>query len=201
MTTNVLLRAEDLACERDERLLFSGLSFAVGRGEAWRVEGPNGAGKTTLLRLLAGLNRLYEGRVCCAGRVAWVGHRAGLKGVLTARENLAWYVGLQGRADVDPDAALSRLGLRGFEDQPCEQLSAGQQKRVALARLLLDPAPIWVLDEPFAALDVQGVALLEQICVAHLQHGGALIFSTHQESAGIPLSGNIAIQGTGTICE
>ncbi len=201
MTSPLLLRATNLACERDERLLFSGLSLELRAGEAWRVGGANGAGKTTLLRTLAGLNDLYEGAVERLGRLCWVGHRAGLKVLLSARENLAWFADLNGLQGVDPDAALARVGLRGFEDQPCLELSAGQQRRAALARLLVDPAPLWVLDEPFSALDVQGVELLVELCTRKLEEGGALIFSTHQEPAGLPLHGLVTLQGGQSRCE
>lgn len=200
MTSPLLLRATGLACERDERLLFAGLDLALRGGEAWRVGGANGAGKTTLLRTLAGLNDLYEGTVERHSRLCWVGHRAGLKVLLSARENLAWFADLNGLTGVDPDAALAQVGLRGFEDQPCLELSAGQQRRAALARLLLDPAPLWVLDEPFSALDVQGVALLVGLCVDKLAQGGALIFSTHQEPEGLPVHGLVTLQGDNSRC-
>lgn len=199
-TGPVLLHAENLACERDQRLLFECLDLTVRAGEAWRVVGPNGAGKTTLLRLLAGLNHLHEGVVKRNAAVAWLGHLSGLKAVLSPRENLGWFAGLQGADARRIDPVLAAVGLRGYEDQPCHCLSAGQQRRVALARLLLQPGGIWILDEPFAALDVDGVGLLETLFAEQLQRGGALVFSTHQD-ADVELRGEVRLKGSNSSCE
>lgn len=191
---DLLLRAEGLTAQRDERVLFRGLSVSVAAGEVLRVEGPNGAGKTTLLRILCGLDQDCEGRVtwpraAAAGRpwredLLWLGHLPGLKPTLTAEENLAWLCALRGRAPRLPlREALARVGLSGFEDLPAGALSAGQKRRVALARLHLEDAPLWILDEPFTAIDRAGVEALEQLLAAHAQAGGAVVFTTHHAPA------------------
>ncbi|EKC6242381.1 heme ABC exporter ATP-binding protein CcmA [Escherichia coli] len=143
-----MLEARELLCERDERTLFSGLSFTLNAGEWVQITGSNGAGKTTLLRLL------------------------------TALENLHFY-----HRDGDTAQcleALAQAGLAGFEDIPVNQLSAGQQRRVALARLWLTRATLWILDEPFTAIDVNGVDRLTQRMAQHTEQGGIVILTTHQ---------------------
>ena len=150
-----MLEARELLCERDERTLFSGLSFTLNAGEWVQITGSNGAGKTTLLRLLPGI-----------------------KTRLTALENLHFY-----HRDGDTAQcleALAQAGLAGFEDIPVNQLSAGQQRRVALARLWLTRATLWILDEPFTAIDVNGVDRLTQRMAQHTEQGGIVILTTHQ---------------------
>lgn len=186
------LQSRALACERDGRLLFERLDVQVSSGDMVQVSGPNGSGKSSLLRLLAGLMQPTEGEVCLAGmalsrqraalaqNLLWLGHAAGIKGLLTAEENLAWLCALQRPASAPAiRQALSAVGLRGFEDVPCFTLSAGQQRRVALARLFLDAPPLWILDEPFTALDKQGVAQLEAHLARHCECGGMVILTTH----------------------
>ncbi|CCS00339.1 heme ABC exporter, ATP-binding protein CcmA [Salmonella enterica subsp. enterica serovar Agona str. 50.E.08] len=160
-----MLEARDLYCERDERTLFRGLSFTVDAGEWVQVTGGNGAGKTTLLRLLTGLARPDGGEVYWQGEplrrvrdsfhrsLLWIGHQPGIKSRLTARENLHFFHPGDGARLPE---ALAQAGLAGFEDVPVARLSAGQQRRVALARLWLTRAALWVLDEPFTAIDVNG---------------------------------------------
>ncbi|HAJ3383664.1 TPA: cytochrome c biogenesis heme-transporting ATPase CcmA [Escherichia coli] len=185
-----MLEARELLCERDERTLFSGLSFTLNAGEWVQITGSNGAGKTTLLRLLTGLSRPDAGEVLWQGQplhqvrdsyhqnLLWIGHQPGIKTRLTALENLHFY-----HRDGDTAQcleALAQAGLAGFEDIPVNQLSAGQQRRVALARLWLTRATLWILDEPFTAIDVNGVDRLTQRMAQHTSRGGIVILTTHQ---------------------
>lgn len=193
--TDVFLQTRGLTCERDWRLLFSGLEIQLCRGQMLQVSGPNGSGKTSLLRLLAGLMQPTDGEILFQGRPLgrqrhelaqhslWIGHAAGIKGLLTPEENLAWLTALQhGASQEDIAEALAAVGLKGFEDVPCFTLSAGQQRRVGLARLYLPQAPaLWILDEPFTALDRKAVAQLERHLAAHCEQGGMVIFTTHHE--------------------
>lgn len=185
-----MLEARELLCERDERTLFSGLSFTLNAGEWVQITGSNGAGKTTLLRLLTGLSRPDAGEVLWQGQplhqvrdsyhqnLLWIGHQPGIKTRLTALENLHFY---HRDGDTAPCLeALAQAGLAGFEDIPVNQLSAGQQRRVALARLWLTRATLWILDEPFTAIDVNGVDRLTQRMAQHTEQGGIVILTTHQ---------------------
>ncbi|UTW10015.1 cytochrome c biogenesis heme-transporting ATPase CcmA [Marinobacterium rhizophilum] len=188
-----LLKVENLYCERDERVLFDGLSFAVGAGEVLQIEGQNGSGKTTLLRILGGLSRNYEGELYWRGEpmaevvdeyrqdLLYFGHLPGVKATLTPQENLGWYAALQGADLASIDSALQQVGLRGYEDVPCHMLSAGQHRRVSLARLYLSQAALWILDEPFTAIDKKGVAQKEQLILRHAACGGTVILTTHHE--------------------
>nr|WP_299244055.1 cytochrome c biogenesis heme-transporting ATPase CcmA [uncultured Halomonas sp.] len=191
------LEARGLTCERDDRRLFQALDLDVGPGEVLRVEGPNGSGKTTLLKILSGQLTDHEGELRWCGQpmrkvrtaflanLLYLGHSPGIKAALTAVENLAWYQALSGEHGDEAErlAVLEEIGLYGFEDVPVAQLSAGQQRRVALARLSLTQRPLWVLDEPFTAIDKQGVARLEQRLLAHARAGGSVILTTHHELA------------------
>ncbi|MFV3091456.1 cytochrome c biogenesis heme-transporting ATPase CcmA [Pseudomonas sp. GW6] len=188
-----LLEAVALSCERDWRMLFEQLHFALQPGDMLQISGPNGSGKTSLLRLLAGLRQPTSGDILLQGQalaeqrselarnLLWIGHAAGIKGLLSAEENLAWLCALHRPAGRDAIwQALEAVGLRGFEDVPCHTLSAGQQRRVALARLYLeDTPPLWVLDEPFTALDKSGVAQLEAHLAGHCERGGVVVLTTH----------------------
>jgi heme exporter protein A len=182
------LAAEDLACARGERPVFSGLSFELTGGEALAVTGPNGAGKSTLLRCLAGLLPALEGRVTLDGAgdaprresVHYLGHLDALKPVLTVRETLAFWRKLHGGAG-DLDEALEAVGLKELEDVPAGCLSAGQRRRVALARLLAAPRPVWLLDEPTSALDAAAQARLGELMAAHRAQGGLVVAATHAE--------------------
>ncbi|HEY8939453.1 MAG TPA: cytochrome c biogenesis heme-transporting ATPase CcmA [Cellvibrio sp.] len=187
-----LLELRDLGCERDERLLFSGLDLQVAAGDVVQIGGPNGAGKTTLLRALAGISNDYQGQILYAGKplpdASWdfardrlyLGHLPGIKKSLTPSENLAWYLAQAG-GRISIDEALAAVGLYGYEDTPCYQLSAGQLRRVALARLHLAEARIWILDEPFTAIDKLGVSQLEVLIARQSAQGGVVILTSHQD--------------------
>ena len=185
-----LLEARALAFYRQDEPVFGPLDFQLAEGEIALVEGDNGSGKTTLLRILAGLLHVEEGelrwrgeawqRDAQLGDVLFLGHHLGLKGDLSARENLAVAAGLYGRRDEPgPADALRRIGLAGYEDEPVRRLSAGQKKRAALVRLLLLPATLWLLDEPYANLDRTGIELVNGLLTQHAARGGAALVTSH----------------------
>ncbi|MFC0225297.1 cytochrome c biogenesis heme-transporting ATPase CcmA [Serratia aquatilis] len=189
-----MLEAKNLSCIRDDRLLFDGLSFLVSPGDIIQVEGPNGAGKTSLLRIIAGLAQPDSGEVLWHGAntrsnreqyhldLLFLGHQPGIKSMLTPFENLQFYQAV--RQPPDANAlwlALEQVGLVGYEDVPVAQLSAGQQRRVALARLWLSNNPLWILDEPLTAIDKQGVGELSALFEHHAQQGGMVLLTTHQD--------------------
>ncbi len=176
---DLLLRIEDLRCEREGRRLFAGLNLSLGAGECVALTGPNGSGKSTLLRCVTGFFPDYEGTIEAA-ELAYLGHRPGIAAGLSPLENLRWYAGLTEVQDQDLPGLLERVGLAGYDHILAGRLSAGQQRRVALARLMLDRAPLWLLDEPFTALDADGMALVQALLVAHLEGGGAALCATHQ---------------------
>ena len=193
-----LLAAHGLAFARNEEPVFGPLEFSVGAGEALLVQGGNGSGKTTLLRVLAGLLRADHGEILIQGRpaipelraraVAYLGHLPALKGELSVLENLDFLCGLHGRRPGQSiDAALAVVGMAGYEDAAARQLSAGQKKRVGLARMWLAPAPLWLLDEPYANLDLDGINLVNRMISAHLRDGGATLVTTHGAYAAPPV--------------
>ena len=186
-----LLEFRELSFERDDLSLFTGVSAAIRGGDLLQVTGPNGAGKTTLLRILATLLTPATGTLHWRGAalprartryladLMFLGHAPALKAGLSARENLRWLRGLFA-LDGDDDAALAAVGLADCPELPCAQLSAGMQRRVALARLPLSRAALWILDEPLTALDRGGIERVEQLLQDHARAGGAVIFSSHQ---------------------
>lgn len=200
------LSLNNIACEIDDRVLFSNLTVQFNSGDLVQIVGPNGAGKTTLLRILTGISSNYEGQLSWCGHpvpsyefyssLLYIGHLTGAKASLTPLENLSWYFGLNGSKAPGGDEsvanaaapitqasilqALEAVGLGGYENVPGFQMSAGQQRRIALARLYLSKAPLWILDEPFTAIDKLGVANLEKHFNKHREQGGIVILTTHQ---------------------
>lgn len=192
-----MLRAADLAAVRGDRRLFQDLGFSLEPGELLYVNGPNGSGKTTLLRMLCGLVTPSEGSISWQGAdigtlgdayraaLVYLGHQNAIKEELTALENLRIGSRLAGVSVSEDEAseALGRMGLHGLEELPTQVLSQGQKRRVGLARLLLTRAPLWVLDEPFNALDAAAVELLQAVLREHLGRDGVVVLTTHQQVA------------------
>lgn len=181
-----LLHCRELRCERDGRVLFDGLELALQSGEVCELLGSNGSGKSTLLRCIAGLYPEFDGAIHCPSSV-YFGHRLALNSLLSAQENLLWYGSLTG-VDLQPaqiEVLLEQVGLTGYAPVAVAQLSAGQQRRVALARLLMVPTGLWLLDEPYTALDINGQQLVDDLLQGHLARGGAVLCATHQ-ALGIP---------------
>lgn len=185
-----LLDAVALRCERGGRLLFDDLSLSVAAGESLQIGGVNGSGKTSLLRILAGLLPADAGRVRrpAATELLWLGHAPGIAEGLTAAENLHSLASLWRPTSREAcRAALASVGLADWADEPCGQLSAGQRRRVALARLQLpEPPRLWLLDEPFTALDAITCTQLEERLRAHCAAGGGLVLTSHRELEVVP---------------
>lgn len=188
-----MLQLNAFTCIRDDEPLFKPQSVVINPGDVVQIAGPNGAGKTTLLRSLCGLFDSFEGEILWRGKalnrvrhdfltqLLYLGHLSGVKKSLTARENLAWFAGVNGLVKtLEVESILAKVGLAGYADIHCHQMSAGQHRRVGLARLYFDTSPLWVLDEPFTAIDKQGVARLENKIQEHAAKGGTVILTTHQ---------------------
>lgn len=194
------LEGRGLAASRGATRLFRDLGFRVGAGEWIALVGPNGSGKTTLLRAVAGLTRLDAGEVLLDGEKAnaaseryreamlYAGHLPGIKDDLSAEENLRSALALRGVAaeHASERAALEEVGLDRRRQLPARRLSAGQRRRIGLARLMLDPAAVWLLDEPLTALDDAGRALFERVLARHLERGGLALLATHQDLSPSP---------------
>lgn len=188
-----MLKVQGLTCFRQDRCLFADLDFELAAGDICQVEGPNGAGKSTLLRALLGLFRPDEGEILWQGKnvqkqqevffqdVLYLGHKFAINADLTPLQNLQAWSDLHPTDNLDYEAALQKVGLLGLEDIPCHSLSAGQHRRVALARLWLSAAKLWILDEPFTAIDKAGVKLLQQQFAQHMAKGGSVLITTHQD--------------------
>lgn len=189
-----MLEVSNLACSRGDHRLFSGLQFSLHPGQIMQVQGENGSGKTSLLRTLCGFMMPDEGDIVWNGvsirelaeeyfaEMLYLGHHNAIKDELSALENMQISSGLSGvqLSDKEVVAALRRLGLKGRELLPAKVLSQGQRRRVALARLMVSDAKLWVLDEPLAALDVAAVSLIQDVIAEHLAQSGMVIFTTHQ---------------------
>ncbi|AUJ69524.1 MULTISPECIES: cytochrome c biogenesis heme-transporting ATPase CcmA [Pseudoalteromonas] len=190
-----MLEIDAVTCTKQDRCLFDSLSFTLHAGQIMQIEGPNGAGKTSLLRIIAGFARADEGQIrynstdirddydSFAADLLFIGHKTGVNQQLSAYENVQHWLMVHG-AQADEEEVytlLAKLGLIGLEDVPVRTLSAGQQRRVALVRLWLNQAKLWVLDEPFTALDKKGVAMLQTQFQSHLDKGGAILLTTHQD--------------------
>ncbi|HST44286.1 MAG TPA: heme ABC exporter ATP-binding protein CcmA [Luteimonas sp.] len=202
----MLFRVRGLCFARNDRQVFGPLDFHVDTGEALLVQGGNGAGKTTLLRVLAGLLRADGGEIRLRGAtpdvesraraVAYLGHLPAQKADLSVSENLAFLAGLHGvRSGLDAASALGVVGLAGYEAVLARQLSAGQRKRLSLARLWMSPAPLWLLDEPYANLDLEGIALVNRMVDAQLRGGGAALVTTHGAYAAPPVRTRLLVLG------
>ncbi|ABD55564.1 heme ABC exporter ATP-binding protein CcmA [Jannaschia sp. CCS1] len=174
----MVLTVTDLACARGPAQVLSGVSFSVSAGEALILRGPNGAGKTTLLRTLAGLTPPLAGTISHAeDAIAYAAHADGLKAQLTVAENLTFWATIFGTLDIAP--AIAAFALAPLADRPAGELSAGQKRRLSLARLLVTGRPIWALDEPTVSLDTENTARFAAAVEAHLRAGGAAIIATH----------------------
>ena len=184
MSPQPLLSVNALSCERGGRRLFSPLTLSVLPGDYVELIGANGSGKSTLLRTLAGLHSQFTGEYLSQD-VLYQGHRLGLDGLLTPLENLAWFAGLEGQT-LDHEAtlnALQRAGVLTKAYSLCSAMSAGQQRRVAMARWLLSVRKLWLLDEPLTALDASAQDLLRDVIAEHCANGGAVICATHNAIA------------------
>lgn len=185
-----ILKVKALTVSRGNRPLVGDLSFALDSGEVIHLRGSNGAGKTSLLEVLSGLRTAAAGAISPepeGGRLHWLGHKNALNLALTPVENLEFWCGLNGVPVQGLVPVLERLGVAKVRHRPCRTLSAGQKRRSALARLLLDRRPLWLLDEPLDGLDAQGLELFADLLKAHLINGGAAIITSHQPlPAGVP---------------
>ena len=192
------LKVENLSVFRSELPLFKAISFELNAGDAIQIGGTNGSGKTSFLRCLCDLSRRYEGNICWNnddisegaadyyGQMLYIGHSLGLKPKLTVQQNLTFYQELRFEKNESViEDALNQLKIGAYFDEMVGNLSAGQKRRVALARLLCEPVDLWILDEPMVALDLEGQSWLENVCNRHLERGGMIVLTSHQVIEGI----------------
>jgi len=186
-----LLKGIDLSCIRDDRVLFEGLAFELVSGQVLLLEGKNGSGKTSLLRILCGFREPDAGQVFWCGDaindsqyyadMAYVGHLDGVKKELTVLENLKVSLALGRSGQYSIQQALTKVHLANYDDVLVQSLSAGQKRRLSLARLLITKNIVWILDEPFTSLDKQGIALIETLMFEHCANGGMIVFTSHHD--------------------
>ncbi len=191
---SVSLKVNEVECQRGYNQLFTDLSFEAKSGDIFRITGTNGSGKTSLLKILAGINSAEAGTVTIDNHpvgcenyqqsVLYLGHLSAISSELTATENLHFLTQLNASKNkYSLTQALVQIGLAGYEDEYCAKLSAGQKRRVILAALFLSNAKVWLLDEPFTALDPLGVEIVEGCIQQHCENGGICLFTTHQDSS------------------
>ncbi|MDJ0833672.1 MAG: cytochrome c biogenesis heme-transporting ATPase CcmA [Gammaproteobacteria bacterium] len=190
---SALLQTRDLSCARDDRLLFEGLNLALNSGQILLVEGQNGSGKTSLLRILTGLSLPEDGEVLWQGQpisevgpdyyeqVNYVGHHDGIKRDLTCLENLRLVQAMGKPLPIDLDDALDKVNLYRFGENFVSTLSAGQKRRLAMARLVVTEAQLWIMDEPFTSLDKASMAMFQQMFEEHLHNGGLIVMTSHHD--------------------
>jgi heme exporter protein A len=189
--SNHILEGINLSCIRDDRILFENLSFKLPSGQTLLLEGKNGSGKTSLLRILCGFREVDEGQILWCGvtiddlqyhtDMSYVGHLDGVKKELTVLENLKVSLALGQPGTYSIQQALARVQLSGYDDALVQTLSAGQKRRLSLARLLITHNVLWILDEPFTSLDKQGIILIETLMTEHCAHGGMIILTSHHD--------------------
>ncbi|MGZ8224874.1 MAG: cytochrome c biogenesis heme-transporting ATPase CcmA [Methylobacter sp.] len=187
----LFLEGSGLSCIRDDRVLFEGLAFELYAGQVLLLEGENGSGKTSLLRIICGFREPDSGRIRWCGdavndsqfyaQVAYVGHLDGVKKELTVLENLKVSLALSKPGRYSIQGALKKVNLAGFDDVLVQALSAGQKRRLSLARLLITENCLWILDEPFTSLDKQGIALIETLMIEHCSNNGMIVLTSHHE--------------------
>jgi len=190
-TLSYLLQGSGLSCIRDDRVLFEGLDFVLQAGQVLLLEGKNGSGKTSLLRILCGFREPDAGRVLWCGEaindsryyadMAYVGHLDGVKKELTVLENLKVALALGRAGSYSIQQALAKVHLAGYDDALVQTLSAGQKRRLSLARLLITQNTLWILDEPFTSLDKQGIVLIESLMTEHCASGGMIVLTSHHD--------------------
>ena len=186
----ITLKADALSCIRDDRVLFEDLTFVVEASQVLLLEGKNGSGKTSLLRILCGFREPDAGELYWCGQLLnnqyyaqmmYVGHQDGVKNELTVRENLLMSLALGFASQLSIEQALEKVYLQGFDDMLVQSLSAGQKRRLSLARLLITDNKLWILDEPFTSLDKQGIAVVEALMIEHVKQGGLIVLTSHHE--------------------